>query len=197
MNIIKLHIPKTLFIAALVTVLYSCSKSHGSDLIKVLILSGRNNHEWQKTTPLLARIYKDTHLFEVTITDLPDTLTYKELKKYDVVVSNWNTWPDNNLRLTDKWEKDFLKFIREGGGTMFIHAGASSFYGWPEYHQIGIGRWGKETKHSEQTKGRISEFDPEHPITKGLKDFFIIDEIWEKTDIVPGAIALASVAATD
>ena len=36
-----------------------------------------------------------------------------------------------------------------------------------------------------------------HPITKGIKDFFIIDEIWEKPDIYPGSKALASVSARD
>ena len=193
----KVLIPKTLLIATVCLLLDSCSKSTEDTHIKVLILSGKNNHEWQKTTPLLAKIFKDCRLFSVSVTELPDTLNYKQLKKYDAIVSNWNTWPDNELRLPAKWEKDFLKYIREGGGAVFIHAGASSFYGWNEYHRIGIGRWGKETKHGEQTKGKISGFDNNHPITKGLSDFYIIDEIWEKTDIDEDARALASVTASD
>ena len=195
-NIIK-HISKALFIAALLLVTGSCSRSASNGPIKILILSGRNNHEWQKTTPLLARIYSETRLFSVSVTELPDTLTYRQLKKYDVVVSNWNTWPDNNLRFSEAWEKDFLKYINDGGGALFIHAGASSFYGWNEYHKMGIGRWGKETNHGQQTKGKISEFDQNHPVTSGFKDFYIIDEIWEKTDIYPGSTPLASVTASD
>jgi type 1 glutamine amidotransferase len=175
----------------------SCAKTNKEGPVKVLILSGRNNHEWQKTTPLLARIYKETHLFSVNITELPDTLTYRELVKYDVIVSNWNTWPDNNMRLSEKWEKDFTRYVRNGGGTVFIHAGASSFYGWDEYHKIGIGRWGKDTKHDAQTRGKISGFDRDNPITKGFRDFNIIDEIWEKSDIYPGAKPLATVNAKD
>jgi type 1 glutamine amidotransferase len=179
------------------TLTCGCANKKNDDLINILILSGRNNHEWQKTTPLLSRIYTESHLFSVTITELPDTLTYREFKKYDVLVSNWNTWPDNNLRLSQKWENDFLRYVKEGGGAVFIHAGASSFYGWNEYHQIGIGRWGKETKHGAQTKGKISGFDNNQPITKGFGDFYITDEIWEKTDIYPGAKAIANVTATD
>ncbi len=192
-----MHIFKTLFIAIVVMLLTGCSKSPGNGRIKVLILSGKNNHEWQKTTPLLAKIYSDSKLFSVAITELPDTLKYDGLKQFDVVVSNWNSWPDNNFRFPQTWEKDFMKYINKGGGAIFIHAGASSFYGWNEYHKIGIGRWGKETNHGAQTKGRISDFDQNHPVTKGLKDFYIIDEIWEKTDIYPGSTALASVTATD
>ncbi|MBK8882195.1 MAG: PmoA family protein [Bacteroidales bacterium] len=192
-----MHIFKTLFFAIVVMLLTGCSKSPGNGRIKVLILSGKNNHEWQKTTPLLAKIYSDSKLFSVAITELPDTLKYDDLKQFDVVVSNWNSWPDNNFRFPQTWEKDFMKYINKGGGAIFIHAGASSFYGWNEYHKIGIGRWGKETNHGAQTKGRISDFDQNHPVTKGLKDFYIIDEIWEKTDIYPGSTALASVTATD
>ena len=129
-----------------------CAPNQKENPIKILILSGKNNHEWQKTTPLLAKIYNDAKIFTVTTTDLPDTLKYDDLKHFDVVVSNWNTWPDNNQRFTEEWEKDFMKYVRKGGGTLFLHAGASSFYGWEEYHRIGIGRWGKETNHGEQTK---------------------------------------------
>jgi type 1 glutamine amidotransferase len=166
-------------------------------LIKVLILSGKNNHEWQKTTPLLVETFKEAKCFTTKVTDLPDTLNYKELKKYDVIVSNWNTWPDNDIRMTREWENDFLKYVREGGGVVSIHAGASSFYSWNEYHQIGIGRWGKETRHGAQTKGKVMEFNQTHPITKGFGNFYIMDEIWEKPDIYQGAKVLASVSATD
>jgi type 1 glutamine amidotransferase len=166
-------------------------------LIKVLILSGKNNHEWQKTTPLLVETFKEAKCFTTKVTNLPDTLNYKELKKYDVVVSNWNTWPDNDIRMTREWENDFLRFVKEGGGVVSIHAGASSFYGWNEYHQIGIGRWGKETRHGAQSKGKVTEFNQTHPITNGLDNFYIVDEIWEKPDIYPGAKVLALVSATD
>jgi type 1 glutamine amidotransferase len=186
-----------LFASFICVLTLSCVNTKNNGPINVLILSGRNNHEWQKTTPLLVRICKETRLFSVSVTELPDTLTYRELKMYDVIVSNWNTWPDNNLRFPDKWEKDFSRYIRNGGGAVFIHAGASSFYGWDDYHKIGIGRWGKDTKHGEQTRGKISGFDREHPVTKGFKDFYIIDEIWEKADIYPGAQPLASVTSTD
>ena len=172
----------------------NCKKD---DLIKILILSGKNNHEWQKTTPLLAKIYEDSRQFTINVTEMPDTLIYNELIKYNVALRNWNSWPDNDFRMTKEWENDFLRYVKEGGGAVFIHAGASSFYSWNEYHQIGIGRWGKETSHGKQTKGKIYGFDQTHPITKGFRDFYIIDEIWEKTDIDPGAKALASVTATD
>lgn len=193
----KISIQRFVLISFVFAFIISCVNREEESLIKVLILSGKNNHEWQKTTPLLVKMYRDSKLFKVNVTEKPDTLTYKDLRKFDVVVSNWTSWPDNDFRMTQGWEHDFLKYVKRGGGLVFIHAGASSFYNWNEYHQIGIGRWGKETKHGEQTRGKVCGFDQKHPITKGLRDFYIVDEIWEKTDIDPKAKALASVSATD
>ena len=52
----------------LVLFLAQCSieqhSEESKDKIKLLILSGRNNHEWQKTTPLLAKIYEESGYFE-------------------------------------------------------------------------------------------------------------------------------------
>ncbi len=168
-----------------------------NDLIKVLILSGKNNHEWQKTTPVLVRILKEAKLFSVSVTEKPETLLYADLKKYNLVVSNWNTWPDNKQRLDAQWENDFEKYVNEGGGVLSLHAGASSFYDWEAYHRIGIGRWGKETHHGAPTRGKVYGFDQNHPITKGMNAFYIMDEIWEKTDIYPGSKTIGSLAATD
>lgn len=197
MNRVKIFIHRIFLVSFVLTLVCGCIKQEKTDLIKVLIISGKNNHEWKKTTPLLVKIYKDSRLFNTTITEKPDTLTYNELKKFDVVVSNWNSWPDNDFRMTREWENDFLRFIREGGGVVSIHAGASSFYSWDEYHRIGIGRWGKETNHGKPARAKISGFDQANPITTGLRDFYIVDEIWEKTDIFPDAIPLASVSATN
>ena len=62
------------------------SSSPKEDLIKVLILSGKNNHEWQKTTPMLVRIFKESKRFTITFSDIPDTLTYSTLKKFQFVI---------------------------------------------------------------------------------------------------------------
>jgi type 1 glutamine amidotransferase len=168
-----------------------------SKLVKVLIFSGKNNHEWQKTTPLLVRIFKDSQLFDVTFTNKPDTFSYGSLKKFQLIVSNWNSWPDNKMRMSAQWESDFVKFVNQGGGVLSFHAGASSFYDWEAYHKTGIGRWGKDTSHGPRTKGHVYGLDQTHPITKGIGDFLIMDEVWEKTDIYPGAISIGSLSAKD
>jgi len=146
---------------------------------------------------MLNRIFDEAKLFESQVTEKPESLTYAELKKYDLVVCNANTWPDNNLRLNPQWEADFAKYVNEGGGALFFHAGASSFYGWDDYFRIGIGRWGKETNHNAPVVAKLYGLDQKHPITKGLKGFQIMDEIWEKTELYTGAKAIGSLMANN
>jgi type 1 glutamine amidotransferase len=170
---------------------------HKGKLIKVLIFSGSNNHEWKKTTPLLNRIFDESGLFVTWVCDKPDTLNYETFKNFDLVVSNANTWPDNILRLSSRWEADFSRYINEGGGALFFHAGASSFYGWDTYKRIGIGRWGKATFHNAPVVAKLYHLDQHHPITKGLKGFQIMDEIWEKTELSNAARSIGSLTATN
>lgn len=165
--------------------------------INVLIFSGANNHEWKKTTPQLIRIFDEAKLFSTRVTDKPDTLKYADLKNFDLVVSNANTWPDNAARLSPAWESDFLRYVTEGGGAVFFHAGASSFYGWDDYFRIGIGRWGKATHHNAPVVAGLYEFDQHHPITKGLTGFQIMDEVWEDTELFQGAKSIGFLKATN
>jgi type 1 glutamine amidotransferase len=181
----------------IITLTWSCEINNNKSQVRILILSGQNNHEWSKTTPLLTEIYGRAKHFSVSITERPDTLKYTYLKHFDVIVSNWNTWPDNETRFSSEWESDFVRYVNEGGGAVFIHAGASSFYGWDDYHRISAGRWGKETSHGKPQKGMVCDLNQDHPVTVGLSDFYITDELWKKTDIHPDATSLASVAWTD
>ena len=164
-------------------------------IVNILILSGSSNHEWNKTTPLLTRILNEANLFATQVSDNPGKLTYADFKKYDVIISNFNFYPDNNKRLGSQWEADFVRFVKEGGGALFFHAGSSSFYDWEEYRQISIGRWGKETFHNAPVIAELTEMDQKHPITKGMKGFRIMDEIWEKTELILGAKSIGSLTA--
>ena len=165
--------------------------------LKVIILSGSSNHEWEKTTKLLVRILDEAKLFSAQVTERPDTMTYAAWKKFDLILCNANTWPDSIKRISSQWEADFTRYVMEGGGTLFFHASASSFYGWDDFRKIGIGRWGKETFHDAPIVASLYNLDQKHPITKGLKGFRIMDEVWEKTEFYDGAKAIGALKATN
>ena len=66
--------------------------------IRVLLLSGQNNHDWKTTTPKLEAILEEDGRFEVDVTESPGGLTSSSLEPYDVILSNWNAYRERGLR---------------------------------------------------------------------------------------------------
>ncbi len=182
------------------TVFFSFSQiiNSANNSINVLILSGKNNHKWQLTTPVIQNILEGSCRFNVTVTNNPEKLNPKELKKYDVIISNWNTWPDvTRQRWNRKLEKAFLDFIAGGKGFVNIHAGSSTLQDWSEFQQIAGGTWEKGiTGHGPIHTFKVNIDDENHPVMKGLKGFFIKDELWNNTKFHPNIKILGSAYST-
>jgi hypothetical protein len=62
--------------------------------IRLLILSGANNHGWKATTPVLKKMYEDSGRFTVDVTENVPALTGEDFARYDALVSNYTTYPN-------------------------------------------------------------------------------------------------------
>lgn len=119
-----------------------------------------------------------------------------DFSKYTLVVSNfgWNAagWPEAT-------RKAFEDYVSKGGGFAVVHAADNSWPDWPEFNKmIGIGGWGdrnekdgpyiyvdaagktvrdtspgKAGRHGPQNEFQVTIRDKEHPITKGIPDFWM------------------------
>ena len=149
--------------------------------VRVLILSGSNNHDWRKTTPCLQQILDANDRFTVRITEQPNTLSAKDLAETDVIVSNWNAFGKGKSETDwpEAFRAAFLNFVRQGGGHVMVHAGGSSFYDWPEYHEIAAS-WGPKTSHGPVHRFEVDVADPDHALVKGMESFAIRDELWNQ-----------------
>ncbi|MGL4399549.1 MAG: ThuA domain-containing protein, partial [Luteolibacter sp.] len=135
----------------------------------------------------------------------PDPSFDPDFSNYDLVVSNfgWKAadWPEAAKRKLE----DYMK---NGGGLVVVHAADNSWPEWKEFNRmIGLGGWGgrnekdgpyvyyndkgeivrDESKgsgghHAPQNEFKVTMRDKEHPITKGLPDFWIHskDECYSK-----------------
>jgi uncharacterized protein len=122
-----------------------------SGKIRVVIIDGQNNHQWQQTTPVMKQELEDTGRFTVDVSTSDKADSKKpadwearmkpvpfppDLSKYDVVLSNYNgaPWPK---QLNDSLEEH----LKAGKiGLVIVHAANNSFGGWPEYNKmIGMG----------------------------------------------------------
>lgn len=163
----------TLFFLFFASVGFGSSKK-----INVLILSGRNNHDWKTTTPKLKSVFEESDLFDVLVTEKPEFLKPDELKKFDVIVSNWNSFPEKDVRWSIELEKALLNFVDKGGGFVTFHAATTAFYEWEEFKNISVGAWVEDTWHGKISAAQVFIQNKKHPVTRGMKDFLIEDELW-------------------
>lgn len=118
--------------------------------IRVLIVDGYSNHDWQLTTALIRGILEPTELFDVSVATAPPSKgalnweTWRpKFSSYDVVIQTCNdlgggpSWPR-------EVQSDFEAFVQNGGGVYVWHAGNNAFADWPAYNEmIGLG-WRKK-----------------------------------------------------
>ena len=104
---------------------------------------------------------------------------------YDVVLLY-----DMPQKISEQEKKDFTDCLNEGKGLVVWHHAFGSYKEWPEYIHIAGGRYCFESwtdnkgvshppstyKHDVQFRVKIA--DKKHPVTKGIKDFDIIDETY-------------------
>jgi hypothetical protein len=162
--------------------------------IKLLIVDGQNNHDWQATTTAIKATLEKTGRFEITVSTSPGKGAKEEwnawrpeFSKYAVVLSNYNgeDWPA-------PVKEAFLKYVEGGGGAVMVHAANNAFPGWPEFNRlIGLG-WrdnkygdrvtldekgqqvrtpkgeGPGAGHGPQHEFVVTVRMPDHPIMKGL-----------------------------
>ncbi len=162
--------------------------------LRVLILSGQNNHDWRTTTPAIRQALEETGRFVVEITEAPERMTSESLAPFDAVISNWNAWGDAAV---SEWpaaaREALVAFVRSGKGYVTVHAGGSSFYDWPEYHALSLAAWDlAETGHGALHAFPVTFTDVDHPITRGLRPFVIFDELWHRTGVRKDVQTLAT-----
>jgi uncharacterized protein len=117
--------------------------------LRVLVIDGINNHDWQAGTKEIGRILEATGRFTVDVSTSPpkdapraDWDTWRpDFKGRDVVVSNFNGGhlPDG-VRWPSPVEQAFEAYVRNGGGFVSFHAANNAFLGWDDYNEmIGLG----------------------------------------------------------
>ena len=136
-----------------------------TDRTPVLVVSGANNHDWEWTTPSLARILERSGRFDVDVTYRPSEALAEAGRagRYAAFVLDYNG---------PNWEEPardaFLAAVRGGAGVVVVHAADNSGRGWPEYEALVGDLWREGTGH-----GRFHAFDVEitdrdHPVTRTL-----------------------------
>lgn len=145
--------------------------------INTLILSGTNNHDWTRTTPMAKKLLTDSGKFTVTVTEDPSTALEDAdaLAKYDLIFDDYNgpMW-------SDKAKANFEAAIKGGTGLVVLHAADNAFPGWVEFEKMAMLCWREGTGHGRFHDFKVAITDVKHPITRGVSDFMTTDELYHK-----------------
>ncbi len=160
---------------------------------EVLIVTGQNNHHWPTSSKIIKTIFDNSELFNATVVITPPkdedmSVFSPEFGKYDLVCLDYNgdSW-------SEATKKNFVDFVKKGGGLVLFHASDNAFPKWKEYNRmIGLGGWGGRTEkdgpyvywkdgkfvkdktpgrggsHGKQDEFVVITRNFEHPIMKGL-----------------------------
>lgn len=177
-------------------------------VIRVLIFSGRNDHDWRTTTPFLRKTLVGSGRFDVRVEEEPMGITEATLAAYDVLVLDYD-----GPRWGEATEKAVENFVKSGKGLVAVHAASYAFAGlevlgdnhrgmgfkeppWPEYLKMVGGWWTAgppKTAHAPRHCFTVKFVDREHPIVKGMKDSFVVsDELYHSHQMSPEAHVLAT-----
>jgi type 1 glutamine amidotransferase len=173
--------------------------------IRVLVLSGHNNHDWRTTTPFLKKLLIGTGRFDVRVDEAPIGLSRRTLAPFDLLVLDY-MGPDWGIESRAAVEE----FVASGKGIVVVHGASYAFSGnevlgdghrgtslveplWEEYAKIVGGVWTDSTGHGDRHSFMVEFTDREHPITKGLGEGFrATDELYHDHRMQPSAKVLAT-----
>ena len=99
----------------------------------------------------------------------------------DVIVSNWTCHPVmTGGPWTPEGKKAFADAIRDGKGMVSFHAASAACNDWADFQEISGLTWKWEfTSRTAYHTFKVVIGDTPHPITEGMADFWITDELYQ------------------
>ena len=164
---------------------------------KILLLSGgqRQHHGYRDQALYLAGLLEDTGRYEVTIVEDAAILETPAMKKYDLIVAHADR-RDPEFKLTPSQQEALFAYVKSGHGYVSIHGADNAAPDWqPEFRVM----LGGIFSHVGLPDGKVRKgtyaikiADTHHPITQGLQDFELKDELYYHMQMQPGVEPLAT-----
>lgn len=178
-----------LVIFTMISISYSSEKQDSPE-IRVLVITGGHAFEHEAFFEMFDSFSSITYT-EVTQPDANQLYSSPMMNKYDALV-----FYDMVQEITDEQKEAFINLLEEGKGMIFLHHSLASYQEWNEFRRIIGGRYYLQPyfdgnkqytpstyKHGVEIPVKIP--DKNHPVTAGLKDFIIHDEVYGNFEVLP------------
>lgn len=151
--------------------------------IKVLLIAGDDVapfHDWREISEKTREVLAMSDRFGVKVCEDPLILeSNTALSAYDVIVLTM--FHRGTPKMTEQAKKNLLDFVKDGKGFYVQHLGSASFPDWDEFGKLCGRKWVMGTSgHSPRSVFDTKIANADHPITQGMKDFKIFDELYSK-----------------
>lgn len=168
------------------------------DGAKIYLLSGgaRQHHGYRDQAFYLSSLLEDTGRYQVTIGEDAAILESPAMKKYDILIVLADR-RDDEFKFTPEQQKALFELVRSGLGYVSIHGGDNAAKDWdPEFKKMLGGvfsHFGLPDGKRYTGEMMVKIADTSSPITAGLKDFSLKDELYYDMQMEPDVQPLATV----
>lgn len=173
----------SLLLLGLVVAMVCGASVQGADKINVLLIAGDDVapfHDWRDISESTREVLVESGKFDVRVCETPTILeSPSALEAADAIVL---TMFNKSLpTISDEAKENLINFVKGGKGFYVQHLGSASFKEWDEFVKLAGRKWVMGTSgHSPRSNFPVKIADKEHPVTKGLEDFKIFDELYSK-----------------
>ena len=155
-----------------------------------LILSGGPAHDYDCTSVLLADLLGEAEIESEIHSDF-SVLEGEALNGFDLITLNCARWTCSQPQVPPEWREHWafdlpqpareglLAYLKFGKGLLALHAATLCFDDWPEFREI-LGAWWEWGKSGHPPFGHQAMHvrTGAHPITRGVHDFIVEDELY-------------------
>jgi len=152
--------------------------------MKLLLITG-GKHPYEETTPVLTRFLEEAG-HDVTVSESASELA-GSLDGFDAIVLNTLRQPATENDLSGSQRDGLKSYVNNGGGLVSVHISAASCPDWADMKKLTGGGWVLGTSwHPPFGWFEVFIDNPNHPLAKGVSDFWTYDECYCGLDIQPG-----------
>jgi len=153
--------------------------------VRVLIITGGHDFEGDAFFDIFEDI-TDLEYQEVTHPNANQLYDSKFIDSIDVLI-----FYDMVQEIEGAQKTAFIKLLEDGKGFVFLHHSLVSYQEWDEFEKIIGGRYVLSDAEQDGSTYRhdvaipVTVVDNNHPITKGMDDFVIHDEVYGNYKVLP------------
>jgi type 1 glutamine amidotransferase len=151
--------------------------------IQALLITGDDvapYHDWRENSEATREVLVSSGKFDVRVCEEAGILdSANALEAYDVIV--FLLFNKSLPMISDAGKKNLLAFVEGGKGFYVQHLASASYKEWEEFGELCGRHWVMGTSgHGPRSVFECNITKVDHPITKGMKDFKIFDELYAK-----------------